>query len=174
MNDEPKDLAYRARALAQTHPLTPLAKRFIDRVAAQERTTQPLAETAIWASTALLTGYCVRRVEEADADLVLGPSPGDDPDLDSLDTAASEIAGRLRDEGSLSPPHPDEHRGPTSDAMTVAALDRIIGSEVERRLGNWGDKVDAQAWSELADYVTWCVVKGYALRVAEMATGALA
>jgi hypothetical protein len=57
--------------------------------------------------------------------------------------------------------------------VTVAALDRIIASEVTRRLQNWREDIDDEAWAELEEYITWWAVKGYALRVAEMASGAL-
>ncbi len=60
------------------------------------------------------------------------------------------------------------------DERVVAALDRIIASEVNRRLEHWRDSVDDAAWAELEEYITWWVVKGYALRVAEVAAGALA
>ena len=37
-----EDLAYRARALAQAHPLTALARRYVDRSVADQRTSQPV------------------------------------------------------------------------------------------------------------------------------------
>ena len=62
-------LAYRARALAQAHPLTKLARRYLDWAVAGQRTSQPLPEIGIWAGASLLEGYCVRRVEEEDLGL---------------------------------------------------------------------------------------------------------
>jgi hypothetical protein len=59
------------------------------------------------------------------------------------------------------------------DESIIAALDRIIGSEVDRRLDHWRESIDDKAWEELEEYITWWVVKGYALRVAETTTGAL-
>jgi len=51
----------------------------------------------------------------------------------------------------------------------VEALDLIVASEVRRRLNRWRDEVDDRAWAELGEYITWWVVKGYAMRVAEVA-----
>ena len=160
-------LAFEARALAQGHPLTPLAKRYIDRAVADQRLSQPIVEIGIWAGYALTTGYCLRRVEENAAGLVLGPTDRTDLDLDRLEEEAAVIAAELRgDEGARHILGDEEE--------TIAALDKIIASEVERRLDHWRDSVDEAAWAELEEYITWWAVKGYALRVAEMATGALA
>lgn len=161
-------LVFEARALAQSHPLTPLAKRYIDRAVADQRLSQPINEIAIWAGYALTNGYCLRRVEESAAGLALGPAEEVDLDLlDRLEEEAARIAADLRTEEGARHILGD-------DQETIAALDRIIASEVERRLDHWRDSVDDEAWAELEEYITWWAVKGYALRVAEMATGALA
>ncbi len=165
-----EELAYKSRALAQSHPLTRLAKRFVDRCAESERVSQPLPETGTWAAAALVTGYCLRRVEENEMGLVLAATEGADAgdvDLDLLDHKALRIAADLRTEGA-----PQQILG--DEEAVISALDRIIASEVDRRLGNWKENVDKEAWAELEGYITWWAVKGYALRVAEMATGALA
>ncbi|MDP8991990.1 MAG: hypothetical protein M3N31_02905 [Actinomycetota bacterium] len=160
-------LVFEARALAQSHPLTPLAKRYIDRAVAEQRTSQPIAEIGIWAGYALTNGYCLRRVEENAAGLRLAPMEDAEADLDRLDEEAGRIAADLR-AGDAS-----QHiLG--DDEATIAALDHIIAGEVERRLDHWRDSVDDAAWAELEEYITWWAVKGYALRVAEMSTGALA
>ncbi len=152
------DLAYRARALAQAHPLSAMAKRFTDRVVAEERLSQPLPETSIWAAAAILNGYCLRRVEEQDAGIA--GVTYEEVDLDVLDARAAAIAGDLR----VGDPGP--HMIGDADAA-FRALDHIIGSEVERRLDHWRDSVDDAAWAELEEYIAWWAVKGYALRVAE-------
>lgn len=165
-----EELAYKSRALAQSHPLTRLAKTFVDRCAEAERETQPLPEIGTWVAAALVTGYCLRRVEENEAGLVLAATDGADAgeiDLDLLDQEALRIAADLRTEGAPQPILGDEE-------AVISALDRIIASEVDRRLGNWRENVDEEAWTELEGYITWWAVKGYALRVAERATGALA
>jgi len=161
-----EDLAYRSRALAQAHPLTPLAKRFIDEAVAAQRTSQPIPEIGIWAGAAAITGYCLRRVEEVEAGLDLVFDSEQQPELPNLEEAATNIAAELRTERGGGHLLGEEER-------TVEALDRIIASEVSRRLDHWKDDIDEKAWGELEEYLTWWVVKGYALRVAETAMGAL-
>ncbi len=156
-----QDLAYRARALAQAHPLSPVAKRYIDAAMAEERASQAMPEISTWASVALLHGYCVRRVEEADARVEVG---ADDADI-SLEVLEAETAAAAADlrAGEAQRFLLDE------EERTIEALDRIVASEIDKRLDNLRDDVDEDAWTELEEYLTWWVVKGYALRVAEMA-----
>ncbi len=161
-----EDMAYRARALAQAHPLTDLARAYVDRSVAEQRTSQPIPEVGIWAGAAAIGGYCLRRVEESEVGMELAPSTEGLPDLDALEEATSNIAADMRVEGAGGHMLADEDR-------TIEALDRIIASEVSRRLDHWKDDVDQAAWDELEEYLTWWVVKGYALRTAERATGAL-
>ena len=162
---EAEELSYRARALAQAHPLTPLAKRFLDRSVEEQKASQPMAEIGMWAGAALLSGYCLRRVEETEAGLELAPDDESQPELDRLDEESARIAADLRTDAAA------DHL--LLDDRVIDALDRIIASEVSRRLDNWKDDVDQAAWGELEEYLTWYVVKGYALRVAETVTGAL-
>lgn len=169
----PEDMSFRARALAQAHPLTPLAKRFVDRAVADQRTSQPLPEIGIWAGAGLIKGYCLRRVEEEDVGMTLDPgaasterplSEGDEvAQMLQLEESATRIAADLRTEGTGSQVLGDE-------GCTLAALDGIIASEVRNRLDHWRDSIDEAAWGELEEYLTWWVVKGYALRAAEAAT----
>jgi hypothetical protein len=162
-----EDMAYRARALAQAHPLTHLARQLVDRSVAQQRLSQPVPEIGIWAGAAAIGGYCLRRVEESEVGLDLQlAEEALLPDLDTLDETTSQIAAELRAEGAGGHMLADEDRN-------IDALDRIIASEVSRRLDHWKDDVDEAAWAELEEYLTWWVVKGYALRTAERATGAL-
>ena len=163
---EAEELSYRARALAQAHPLTPLAKRSIDRAVEEQRSAQPMAEIGIWAGAALLTGYCLRRVEETEAGLDLAPVEDAQPELEQLDEESTRIAADMRSDEASKHVLSDDDR-------VIDALDLIIASEVARRLDNWKDDLDQAAWGELEEYLTWYVVKGYALRVAETATGAL-
>ncbi len=162
-----EELSYRARALAQAHPLTALAKRYLDRAVAQQRLCQPIPEIGIWAGASLLNGYCLRCVEENDADVLLAAATDDSafPDLDQLDDLATQVAAELRSETG--------NRHILGDDGVFDALDRIINSEVNNRLGHWRDTIDDDAWAEMEEYITWWVVKGYALRVAETMTGAL-
>lgn len=164
----PKELAFRARALAQAHPLTPLAQRFVTQAIEEQRVAQPLAESAEWAGSALLNGYCLRRVEEDDAGLSLDPQAAVALSVEALDEAAGRAAAELRAGGATTTARFGD------DKRIVAALDRIIASELDRRRDGWRDEIDDAAWAELEEYVTWWVVKGYALRVAELTRGALA
>jgi hypothetical protein len=165
-----EELAYRARALAQAHPLTPLAKRYLDHAMAVQRTSQPVPEIGVWAGASLLCGYCLRRVEEDQVGLQLAAvEEGENlPDHEELDEVAGQIAAELRtdDAGGL-------FLAPDPDAV-IDALDRIIFSEVRNRLDHWKESIDEKAWEELEEYITWWVVKGYALRVAEVRLGVLA
>src|SRR5215210_6026320 len=126
-------MAYRARALAQAHPLTALARRYLDAMVARERTSQPVPEIGIWAGGALLNGYCLRRVEEEEngvhleAPSVDGGAAATLPDLDRLDEVAVGIAADLRTDGAGGHILGDE---PT----LVEALDRLVFSDVQRRL----------------------------------------
>ncbi|HEV2766835.1 MAG TPA: hypothetical protein VGV63_03880 [Acidimicrobiales bacterium] len=160
-----EDLAFRARALAQAHPFTSLAQRYLNRVVGEQRASQPLPEIGTWAGAALTGGYCLRRVEEDEAGLTLEATPDADVDPDRLDEVAMQIAADVRTgagEHSLG-----------DDERTVAALDRLVHAEVDKRLEHWRDSIDDKAWAELEEYLTWWVVKGYALRIAETTTGAV-
>ncbi len=147
-------LAFRARALAQAHSLSSAAQRIANRAVAEESKSQPRPELGVWAGTALAQGYCLRRVQEG-RDLEAAPVERDD---DALDLAAHACAAELRS-GS-------------GDELTIAALDLIVGSQVENRLQPWRDELDDDTWAELERYLTWWVVKGYGLRVAETSTSA--
>ena len=162
-------LAYQARALAQSDPFTPLARRSMDRAIEEERKAQP-GNFAIWATAAFTKGYCVRRVEEEDEGVTYAAAAPDAlPDLDQLDATTIEIMTALRgdDDDAL---HPylvsDEDR-------LLDVLDQVIGSEVRNRLENTSQTLTSPARAELEDFLTYWVVRGYALRAAELATGAL-
>lgn len=158
------DVVFRARALAQAHPLTAVAKRFIEAAVEQERDSQPLTEFSVWAGAALVNGYCVRRVEESDAGFRPVPDESDaSPDLAHLGRATGRVAQDLRVGDPSVHLFGDEQR-------TLDVLDRIVVAEVERRLDHWRESVDEQGWNELADYLAWWVVRGYALRIAETAS----
>lgn len=159
MTGDPAERAYKARALAQAHPLTPLATRFRKSAVAQEELDQPMVELARWAGEALLKGYCLRKVEEQEVggrDEVAG----DDADLEVLADRATEIAGDLRG-GDPAP-----HLLGEAD-LTFAALDRIIVSELSSRSDNYRSAVDAASWQQFEEYIAWWAVRGYAMRVAE-------
>ena len=169
MSLAPEEFAFRAKALAQGHPLTPLAKQVADRVVEEQRASQHLPEVGQWAATSLITGYCVRRVEEDLAGLSLTPAEEVGLDAEQLDEAATRIAAELRTgEKSYA------LGGAEGEERTIAALDKVIGSEVSKRIQNWKEHMDHAARAEVEDYITFWVVKGYAVRAAEMVAGALA
>lgn len=167
MGAEADDLARRARTLAQAHPLTPLASDFVNRSAGEQSSAQPMAEVGAWVAAALTTGYCVRRVEENEAGLVLQPQDEMGVDVDRLGQEANRIAADVRTGGA------DSHFLVDED-LVIAALDRIIFSEVGRRLDNLRNSMDEAAMAEAEEFLTWWVVQGYALRVAEQETGVVA
>ena len=161
MAGDAAERAYKARALAQAHPLTRTATRFRKRAVAQEEADQPMVELARWAGEALLKGYCLRRVEEQAAG-VGGDLAEEGIDLDELEARTSEIAAELR--GGDPAPHL------LADAdLTFDALDRIITSELSSRADNYRTAVDAEGWRQFEEYIAWWTVRGYAFRAAEAA-----
>jgi len=161
MKGDAAERAYKARALAQAHPLTPLANRFRKRAVAQEEVDQPMVELARWAGEALLKGYCLRKVEEQDAGVDIEVAD-DETDLDALGVKAAEIAGDLRS-GDPAP-----HLLGDAD-LTFRALDRIITSELSSRSDNYREAVDTAGWQQFEEYIAFWAVRGYALRAAEAA-----
>lgn len=155
------DLAFRARALAQAHPLSAAAHRIVNRTVAEESEAQPIEEAGVWAGAALTQGYCLRCVQETIAEGAGTRGTGGDEARGSgvteddavLDQAAAALAEQLRTS--------------TGDEGTIAALDLLVGSQVEHRLQQWRDELDPATWAELEQYLTWWVVKGYCLRMAE-------
>lgn len=168
-----EQVAYQARALAQAHSLTPLAQQFLNWAVARERTRQPTPEIGVWAGSALVKGYCVRQVEEE----AMGrrysiPQPWPEPDLEELGELTTEIAAAVRTgESETIELAADVLLGDEDNLLET--LDRIVASEVENRLDHWRDSVTDDNWAELEEWITWWVVKGYALRVAEVRTGCL-
>jgi len=161
------NLARQARTLAQAHPLTPLASEFVNRSIDEQKGSQPSPEIATWAGACLINGYCLRRVEEVEAGLVLQVQGDAGTDVDRLAEDATRIAGDLREAAG-----PDHFL--IADDDVIGALDHIISSEVSRRLDNLRNAIDAAAAAEVEEFLTWFTVRGYALRVAEKAAGALA
>lgn len=151
----------RARALGQSHPYSNRSFRYVNAVVERERRHQPADELGIWAGQAINAGYCLRRVEEQDTDRL--PARDAAAGLpDSLDAAATHVAQLLRTEGA-------DPFLLSKEEELVAALDHLIAGEIERRLGKWGeaDDVDADAWTQLEEYLAWWTIKGYALRVVD-------
>ena len=155
------DLCFAARALAQTHPMTEASLRYRQQCFESERARQPVTELADWASTALLVGYCLRRSEEQRVPGDLLPAAAADGEIDLESVAALSETLRVGDPGGVSL-LPAE--------VTVAALDRIIATELEKRHEHLREQLDEASWSELEDYIAWWAIHGYALRASELPT----
>lgn len=170
--------------------MTEAAHRYRQRCHETERSRQPVAEPADWASTALLVGYCLRRAEEqrAGAEPIVTESAG--PGAEG-EIAGSERAGggpaRAESAGGavVESAGPDDLAAAvvaaaeslrTGEAervtlldpdVTVSALDRVIATELDKRQEHLREQLDDAEWSELEDYIAWWTVHGYALRAVE-------
>jgi hypothetical protein len=160
-------MAFRSRALAQSEPFTELARRLLNTAMEKERAAQP-GNFAVWANAAFTKGYCVRRVEEDDSGLAFTITPPDAmPPVEEVEATTDRIVIGLRSDGA------DLHEHLIADEDRLFdVLDQIVGSEVRVRTENAG-AINSQARVELEDYLAYWVVKGYALRAAEHATGAI-
>ena len=151
------DLCFRARALAQTHPMTEPALRYRQTCFEAERERQHVSELADWSSTAFLVGYCLRRTEELVAGAIVSSR---DLAADSIAAAAAGLGATLRtgDAASVTLLSAD---------AAVTAIDRIIGSEIHKRQEHLREQLDNDAWAEFEGYVAWWVVHGYCVRAVE-------
>jgi len=153
-------IVFHSRALAQAHPFTPQAQAYLKSIVAREQSVQPAPDIGIWAGYALTVGYCLRRVEENDTAKTM--DFGETLEVSSdLDESSSEIADLIRTEkaeGLLLYPEP----------LVIEALDRIIAGEIERRLSNNSEQIDAATFEKFESYLAWWVIKGYAVRIAEL------
>ncbi len=151
------DLCFTARALAQTHPMSGPSLRYRQECFERERQRQHVTDLADWASTALLVGYCLRRSEEQAVGPLLQPS---EADSETFSAGASELSETLRtgDADSVTLLSPD---------LAIAAIDRIIGTEIHKRDEHLREQLDEAAWAEFEGYIAWWVVHGYCVRVVE-------
>lgn len=152
------DPVVRANALAQAHPLSETAFRYVRAMVDQERQAQPGEDLGVWAGHALTAGYCLRRIEEDHTGTILTTFPGDLPT--GLDQAARHVAGLIRTDGAE--PYLLQPEG-----EVVALLDRMIAGEIDRRVGGWRGQVSDANLQEICEYIAWWVVKGYALCVVQ-------
>jgi len=157
------DLCFTARALAQSHPMTETSHHYRQACSERERWQQPVTELGDWAGTALLVGYCLRRSEEQRvhaSQLADPPEPHSEIDLEEVAALSESLAVGDADSVTLLPA-----------TVTVAALDRIIASELDKRNEHLREQLDDGEWAELEDYIAWWVIHGYALRASERGTG---
>lgn len=145
--------------MAETTPLSALAARFVDREVAEQLFAQPFAELGAWAGEAFVEGYCLRLLEEDQAGLVVGTVDlcGD---LERLDASVATVADGLR----VGDPVPYLLGDPD---VTFHAVDRIIAAVIKKRLEHHRGFAVDRPWADLEEYITWWVVQGYAVRVAE-------
>ena len=162
VSDRVGDLTFKARALAQAHPLTVTATAYREQMIEEERRTQPMSEFADWAGTAFLVGYCIRRIEEAD---VLGELPETTLQTDALVPLAHETA-RFSDEVKLGRPAGVQL---LEQPLVEALLDTVISTEIDKRVEHWKGQVSAADWAMFESYIAWWVIHGYAMRAAEIA-----
>ncbi len=148
------ELCFTARALAQTHPMSAAAHHYRQQCTEHERQRQHIGEPADWAGTALLVGYCLRRAEEQRSDIELADVG--EPARHQITTITDVLRNGAADSVSLLPA-----------AVTVAALDQLIATELDKRQEHLREQLDDDAWSELEDYIAWWVIHGYALRASE-------
>jgi len=151
------DLCFTARALAQTHPLTENALRYKQACFDSERERQHVTDLADWATTALLVGYCLRRAEEHVSGLTIEIMARDTDEISSL---AGELADTLRDGDA-------DSITLLASVTAIAALDRLIGTEIHKRNEHMREQLGQQAWSELEQYIAWWVIHGYCVRASE-------
>lgn len=156
------DLVFRTRALAQTHPLSRLATRFVSDTARRESASQPEEEFGVWAGYCLTNGYCLRKVEEVETNGAYSELVGESEHWDSGDLRDSlaEIVSQIRITGTSDIYLLDE-------ATIIETLDRLIEGEIDRRLDPFKGDVSATTWQDLEQYLAWWVLAGYALRCTE-------
>ena len=161
---EVDDLAFRARALAQAHALTPGATAYRRWRLGRDEASHPVPELSSWAATAFLTGYCVRRVEESVC-VDDRPSPRDRPSEAEWEVAweraAAVVAASLVDPSTATPVTR------LGRAVVVGALDAVIGSEVDKRNEHVREHLSPLDWSQFETFVSWWVMHGYAIGVVE-------
>ena len=163
------DLAFRARALAQAHALSPRAASYRTWRLRRDEESHPVPELSSWAATAFLTGYCVRRVEESicvdDRPATCDRPPDVDwPGVDwelLWERVAALAAASLVDPSSPTPVTR------LSRALVVGALDAVIGREVDKRNEHVREHLSPLDWSQFEAFVAWWVMHGYAIGVVE-------
>lgn len=167
------DLAFRARALAQAHPLTAAAYRYRAWRLARDASQHPNPELTTWASTAFLTGYCIRCVEEA-AESPVGHATGEG--ATSAGSAGDPEERALTDWERRAVAVADGLAGPAAATLgpaeaVLAAIDDVIARELEKRHEHVRDTARADQWERFERFVGWWVVHGYAVRASEDGAG---
>ena len=158
------DLAFRARALAQAHALSPGAALYRTWRLRRDEESHPVPELSSWAATAFLTGYCVRRVEESICVDERQATCDRPPDVDwelAWERDAATAAASLVDPSAATP------ITRLGRAVVVGALDAVIAREVDKRNEHVREHLSPLDWSQFEAFVAWWVLHGYAIGVVE-------
>ena len=163
------DLAFRARALAQAHALSPGAALYRTWRLRRDEESHPVPELSSWAATAFLTGYCVRRVEES---ICLDDRPATcdrmpDVDWPGADWELKWERDAARAAAALIDPSASTPVTRLSRSVIVGALDAVIGREVDKRNEHVREHLSPLDWSQFEAFVAWWVMHGYAIGVVE-------
>ena len=158
------DLAFRARALAQAHALSPRAASYRTWRLRRDEESHPVPELSSWAATAFLTGYCVRRVEES---MCVDDRPGTWDRPPAADWELAWERGASLAASSLVDPSTPAPVTRLSRAVVVGALDAVIGREVDKRNEHVREHLSPLDWSQFEAFVAWWVMHGYAIGVVE-------
>ncbi len=154
------DLAFRARALAQAHALSEAAHRYRAWRVGRDEPEHPFPELSTWASTAFLTGYCVRCVEESFVEAASGriQSVKAIAAFPDWETSAADFVNKLpRNAGSTLLAHD----------LVLAALDDVVSREIDKRAEHVREQVQSAQWSQFEDFIGWWTIHGYAIRAVE-------
>lgn len=158
------DLTFRARALAQAHALTPAGSSYRRWRIERDAPSHPAQELSEWAATAFLTGYCLRCVEQSYAGRDHGGSVAHPPTDDS-----GPPWPRWEAEAGFVAKSVASRSGSTllDAALIAAALDEIIGREIDKRNEHVRENLSPDDWSDFEAFIAWWVVHGYAIRAVE-------
>ena len=159
--DRESDLGFRARALAQAHPLSAQAAGYRRWRLSRDVDDYPIPELATWAATAFLTGYCVRCVQDADRGVPTSVAQSRDIDAQTdqdwtdLERRGEVFVAALRTSCN------------SEQAVVLAALDQVIGREIDKRSEHVREELSPQQWEQFELFVSWWVMHGYAIASVE-------
>lgn len=160
-----EDLAFRARALAQAHALSAAASQYRGWRLERDEADHREVEISSWAATAFLTGYCVRRVEQSFCGVDgVGVATGLASEVQML---LWERQAGLVAKAMLSGAGGDPSPTLLDHGLVAAALDHIIGREIDKRNEHVREQLSADDWSQFEGFITWWVMHGYAICTVE-------
>ncbi len=160
-----EDLAFRARALAQAHALSANAAQYRRWRLERDEADHRVAEISAWAATAFLTGYCVRQVEQSFCGVdVAGLATGLASEQRMLEW---ERQAGLVAKAMLSGAGGDPSPTLLDHVLVAAALDDVIGREIDKRNEHVREQLSADDWSQFEGFIAWWVMHGYAICTVE-------